>query len=59
MVPNTLFYFAWDTLVLAAVVRWFHGGVPYRELVTWGCEQARAALDSSLASGVRREGEVR
>jgi lysylphosphatidylglycerol synthase-like protein len=33
MIANTLFYFAWDTLVLAAVVRWFHGPVPYRELL--------------------------
>jgi glycosyltransferase 2 family protein len=34
MVPNTLFYFAWDTLVLAVVVRWFHGAVPYRDLLS-------------------------
>jgi uncharacterized membrane protein YbhN (UPF0104 family) len=33
MIPNTLFYFAWDTLVLAVAVRWFHGPVPYRELL--------------------------
>src|SRR5262245_60055196 len=33
MVPNTLFYFAWDTLVLAVTVRWFHGPVRYRELL--------------------------
>jgi hypothetical protein len=33
MIPNTVFYFAWDTLVLAVAVRWFHGGVPYRELL--------------------------
>jgi uncharacterized membrane protein YbhN (UPF0104 family) len=33
MVPNTLFYFAWDTLVLAVVIRWFHGGVRYRDLL--------------------------
>ena len=33
MIPNTLFYFAWDTLVLAVVIRWFHGAVPYRELL--------------------------
>src|SRR5438067_5960137 len=33
MFANTLLYFAWDTLVLTAVVRWFHGGVPYRELL--------------------------
>src|SRR3954470_19213213 len=33
MIPNTIFYFAWDTLVLAVAVRWFHGGVPYRDLL--------------------------
>jgi len=34
MIPNTLFYFAWDTLVLTVVIRWFHGGVPYRDLIS-------------------------
>jgi len=33
MIPNTLFYFAWDTLVLTVVIRWFHGSVPYRDLL--------------------------
>ena len=33
MIPNALFYFAWDTLVLAVVIRWFHGAVPYRRLL--------------------------
>ena len=33
MIPNTLFYFAWDTLVLTVVVRWFHGPVSYRDLL--------------------------
>ena len=33
MIPNTLFYFAWDTVVLAVVIRWFHGAVPYRRLL--------------------------
>jgi hypothetical protein len=33
MIPNTIFYFCWDTLVLAAAVRWFHGPVTYRELL--------------------------
>src|SRR5882672_10695776 len=33
MIPNTLFYFAWDTLVLAVVIGWFHGAVPYRDLL--------------------------
>ena len=33
MIPNTLFYFAWDTLVLTVTVRWFHGAVTFRELL--------------------------
>ena len=33
MIPNTLFYFAWDTLVLTVVIGWFHGEVPYRDLL--------------------------
>jgi hypothetical protein len=33
MIPNTLFYFAWDTLVLTVVIHWFHGPVPYRDLL--------------------------
>ena len=33
MIPNTLFYFAWDTLVLTITVRWFHGPVEYRGLL--------------------------
>jgi hypothetical protein len=35
MIPNTIFYFAWDTLVLTVVIRWFHGppAVTYRDLL--------------------------
>lgn len=33
MVPNTVFYFCWDTLVLSVVIRWFHGPVRYRDLL--------------------------
>ena len=33
MVPNSVFYFCWDTLVLAYLMRWFHGPMPYRELL--------------------------
>src|SRR4051812_31660697 len=33
MIPNTIFYFAWDTLVLTVVIRWFHGEVAYRDLL--------------------------
>jgi hypothetical protein len=33
MVPNTVFYFCWDTLVLQRAIAWFHGEVPYRDLL--------------------------
>ena len=33
MIPNTLFYFCWDTLVLTVAIRWFHGPVRYRDLL--------------------------
>lgn len=33
MLPNTLVYFCWDTLVLAVAIRWFHGDVRYRDLL--------------------------
>ena len=33
MIPNALFYFAWDTLVLTVVIGWFHGAVPNRRLL--------------------------
>ena len=33
MVPNALLYIAWDTLVLAVAVRWFHGPVTYTDLL--------------------------
>jgi len=33
MIPNALFYFAWDTLVLSVVIGWFHGQVAYRRLL--------------------------
>jgi hypothetical protein len=33
MVPNTIFYFCWDTFVLQRAISWFHGEVPYRDLL--------------------------
>lgn len=33
MVPNSLAYFAWDTLVLVCAIRWFHGPVRYADLL--------------------------
>jgi uncharacterized membrane protein YbhN (UPF0104 family) len=33
MIPNVIFYFCWDTLVLRQAIRWFHGDVRYRDLL--------------------------
>jgi hypothetical protein len=33
MIPNTVLYVAWDTLVLTVALRWFHGPVRYRDLL--------------------------
>lgn len=33
MVPNVVFYFCWDTLVLWKTIGWFHGNVSYRDLL--------------------------
>lgn len=33
MLPNSIIYFAWDTLVLAFLMRWFHGPLRYRDLL--------------------------
>lgn len=33
MIPNGVLYFAWDTLVLVVVMRWFHGPIRFRELL--------------------------
>lgn len=33
MVPNSLAYFAWDTLVLVCAIRWFHGPIRYSDLL--------------------------
>jgi hypothetical protein len=33
MIPNTVVYFCWDTLILKTVLGWFHGDVPYRDLL--------------------------
>lgn len=33
MIPNTIVYFCWDTLILKIVLGWFHGDVPYQDLL--------------------------
>lgn len=33
MIPNTIIYFCWDTLILKTVIGWFHGDVPFSDLL--------------------------
>lgn len=33
MIPNTIVYFWWDTVILATAIRWFHGPIPVVELL--------------------------
>jgi hypothetical protein len=52
MVPNTLFYFCWDTLVLTVAVRWFHAEVPYRDLLpVRAASYVVAAFNTNLGRG--------
>jgi hypothetical protein len=64
MVPNAVVYFCWDTLVLTAAVRWFHGPVRFRELLParavsyvvalFNTNVARGALAAYLARRLRQ-----
>lgn len=64
MVPNALVFFCWDTLVLAVVIRWFHGPIRYRDLLPAragsyvvalaNTNLARAALAGYLARQLRQ-----
>ncbi|HEY3122031.1 MAG TPA: hypothetical protein VGL15_15505 [Vicinamibacteria bacterium] len=52
MVPNTVFYFCWDTLVLAVAIRWFHAPVPYRDLLpVRAASYVVAAFNTNLGRG--------
>jgi len=52
MIPNTLFYFFWDTLVLTVVIRWFHAPVPYRDLLpVRAASYVVAAFNTNLGRG--------
>ena len=52
MIPNTLFYFFWDTLVLTAAIRWFHAPVAYRELLpVRAASYVVAAFNTNLGRG--------
>jgi hypothetical protein len=52
MVPNAIFYFCWDTLVLTTAIRWFHGPIRYRELLPARAVSYVVALfNTNLARG--------
>lgn len=52
MIPNTLVYFCWDTLVLAVAIRWFHGPIRYAELLPARAVSYVVALfNTNLARG--------
>jgi len=52
MIPNSIVYFAWDTLVLMVVMGWFHGRLRYRELLpVRAVAYVLALLNSELAEG--------
>lgn len=52
MIPNTLLYVAWDTLVLATAVRWFHGPVRYRDLLpVRGASYIVAIVNTNVGRG--------
>jgi uncharacterized membrane protein YbhN (UPF0104 family) len=52
MIPNTLLYFCWDTLILATAIRWFHGSIPFSALLPARAVSYVVALfNSNLARG--------
>jgi hypothetical protein len=52
MVANAVLYFCWDTLVLAVAVGWFHGRVPYRDLLpVRAASYVVAVFNTHLARG--------
>ena len=52
MIPNAVFYFCWDTLVLTCVIRWFHGPVRYREMLpARAASYVAAVFNTNLARG--------
>jgi hypothetical protein len=52
MISNTVFYFCWDTLVLAVAIRWFHGPVRYRDLLpVRAASYVVAVFNTNLARG--------
>jgi len=53
MLPNSLFYYAWDTWVLTLLMRWFHGPIRYRDLLpVRAVTYVVSLLNTQLARGV-------
>lgn len=52
MIPNTVVYFCWDTLILATAIRWFHGPIGFRMLLpARAVSYVVAFFNSNLAHG--------
>jgi hypothetical protein len=52
MIPNTIVYFCWDTLVLATAIRWFHGAIAFSDLLPARAVSYVVALfNTNLARG--------
>ena len=52
MIPNTILYFWWDTVILATAMRWFHGAIPVSDLLPARAVSYVVALfNTNLARG--------
>lgn len=52
MIPNTIFYFCWDTLILTVVLRWFHGPIHFRDLLpVRAASYVLAVFNTNVARG--------
>lgn len=52
MIPNTIVYFWWDTVILATAIRWFHGPIAVSELLPARAVSYVVALfNTNLARG--------
>lgn len=52
MIPNTIVYFWWDTVILATAMRWFHGPIPVSDLLPARAVSYVVALfNTNLARG--------
>jgi hypothetical protein len=53
MIPNTIIYFCWDTLILTAAIRWFHEPIAFSALLpARAVSYVVAFFNGNLAHGV-------